>query len=391
MPLNICHISTMTARGGVEQMLSDFLLSEEHQNKHYLLCTSSFPEIVKPIIDAGVPFFQPIKHYRYDIFVIKQIANWLKENQINVVHSYNAYANTWAYLVTRFVKIPLVTGEHGTVWSTSGLIKFLDKRANHAAMCITANSNATAYMLERRYAVAKQKIRVVTNAVPSFERLNTTSLRKELNITDDEVVVGSIGRLDTPKDFLTLIQTASEVLKQRSRVRFLIVGGGAQYKILEEAIANLNLSAKVSLLGWRDDARNIVQLFDIFVSCSIHETFGNAIVEAMMAGKPVIASNVDGIPEVVSEAGILLTPTEPIQEVNIEGVTPYPIQVVINGRLSSPLALHPTKLAEQIIHLIDAPEQRHFLGAKGQNWVAENFTMQKYKQELETIYLEVAQ
>ncbi|NJN53426.1 MAG: glycosyltransferase [Anaerolineae bacterium] len=118
-PLRVCHVSTMTGWGGVERMLVD-LLTHVHQSEvhHHLLTTSSKPEILQEVWQANIPYFEPQRRWHYDLSAVFQMANWLKEKQIDVVHTYNAFANCWGYLAARLAKVPVfLAGEHGSVFT----------------------------------------------------------------------------------------------------------------------------------------------------------------------------------------------------------------------------------------------------------------------------------
>jgi glycosyltransferase involved in cell wall biosynthesis len=135
----------------------------------------------------------------------------------------------------------------------------------------------------------------------------------ELGLDPDGKLVGMIGRLDEQKNPLDLIRTAALVVKANSGVQFLIAGDGPLRPECEEAISSLDLEDKVFLLGYRSDVPELLSILDLTVMSSLWEGLPIAFLEAMAAGKPIVANDVDGARDVVvdGETGFLVPPHEP--------------------------------------------------------------------------------
>jgi glycosyltransferase involved in cell wall biosynthesis len=215
--------------------------------------------------------------------------------------------------------------------------------------------------------------------------------RMKLHIPQHVKVVGSVGRLDTPKDYWTLVDAAALVLKKESNVMFVVIGGGPQEAFLLNLVDQNGLSDRFYLTGWRTDARELIAAFDLSVSTSMHEAFGNTLVEAALLRKAVIASSIDGIPEAVinNETGVLLTPTCPFRELSVEGASQVPRKVVIHGKLQSPRSLSPQELAEKIVELLNLPDQLEEMGERGRERAEKQFSIKKYVTDLEMVYMDI--
>jgi L-malate glycosyltransferase len=131
--------------------------------------------------------------------------------------------------------------------------------------------------------------------------------RTLLGISDDDLVIGTIGRLDPVKDFETLIRAVGG-LSGSLRAQLVIVGDGPERSRLERLAGEQPAGSRVRLLGHRDNARQSLPALDIFVNSSISEGISLTILEAMAAGLPVIATGVGGTPEVVDESCGRLVP-----------------------------------------------------------------------------------
>lgn len=387
----VCQFSTLTRWGGVETMLVDLLLHSNRQQVQYLLVTtSSDPEMMDVVRRAGILCYQPAGRFRYDPGKFLQMARWLRSHGVQVVHSYNAFANSWANITTLLGGIPvLFTGEHGTIWNVRPPIAWLDHWAHQRARSVIANSQAAAKMLELRYGVPVSKISVIYNGVAAIPPVDVREVRAQLGIKDNALVVGSIGRLDTPKDYATLINAAALVLKKRQDTLFVLVGGGPLENELRACAAEQGIQARFLFTGWRRDARTLMQAFDIFVSTSIRETFGNVLIEAALCAKPVIAPAIDGIPEAVihEQTGLLLQPTRHIRQYQSPQASPIPKRVLLDGKLHPPRALDPEILAEAILTLLASSELRTCYGSQARERAQRLFSIERYMRDLEGFYL----
>lgn len=390
--LTVCHVSTLTRWGGVERLSVDLLLGVNQQSvRHILLTTSSAPEILKTIRNAGIVTFQPRRRFRYDPTAIFQMANWLRQQKVDIVHTYNTFANTWGGLASQIAGIPFVAGEHGTTWNVAPPMSWLENLALKQAKKIIANSKASAQMLQLKRGIPAAKIQVVYNAIPPLPVIDKQTIRCQFGFTPGQLLIGSVGRLDTPKHFSLLVKVAAMILQHRNDIRFLLVGGGPLETTLRHQIEKFDIADKFVMSGWRKDARSVVQILDLFVSTSIRETFGNAIIEAGLAKIPAIAPAVDGIPEAVldGQTGVLLEPTDPVSLVPYPGASSIDQQVLINGKLQPPKAINQQVLLENILKLLDNPQQRLIYGSAAQARAQSMFTMNRYITQLENIYINV--
>ena len=392
--INVCHISTMTRWGGVERMLMDMLTTVKQQHvTHFLLTTSSSSEVLKPIIDADIDVFEPLRRFHYDPSAIFQMARWMRRKKINIVHTYNLFSNCWGGIAATLAGIPLrVAGEHGSIWLPDSMLTRLEKLLYVSADLIVANSFASKTMLSMQRKIPVEKIQVVHNAVQAPELASEPeleALRREFSLTDKERVVGAVGRLSESKDFFSWLDTAKLISEKHKDVRFLIVGDGPLAHALNQHADSSGIRSQVVFTGWRQDARNIMQLFDIYMSSSTHESFGNTLVEAALCKIPVIAPGIDGIPEVVvdGKTGLLVTP-----DVDMPARLPHKnskwiTKVVIDGKVSSIKAVSPHKMAQKVGFLLDNPALCRNLGEAAYCQAIEKFQLNRYIQDVEDIYI----
>jgi len=157
------------------------------------------------------------------------------------------------------------------------------------------------------------------------------------------------------------IEAAALAARDIPSARFILVGDGALRGEIEGRIESLGLGQRVTLLGVREDSMRIMHLSDVVALCSYEEGFPNVLLEAMAAGRPVIATRVGGVPEIVED-----------------GVT---------GLLVDPHS--PDQLASAMIRLLRATEEAERMGRRGRERASKDFTIEKMVRSYEDLYLEL--
>ncbi|PIV63341.1 MAG: hypothetical protein COS11_07955 [bacterium (Candidatus Ratteibacteria) CG01_land_8_20_14_3_00_40_19] len=191
-------------------------------------------------------------------------------------------------------------------------------------------------------------------------RLNREE-KKELGIPSEVKIVGTIGRLEPVKGHSYFLKAAKLIIADLrfQETRFLLAGSGSLRKKLEREAISLGIKENVLFLGWREDIVEILDILDIFVLPSLNEGMARVILEAMLMAKPVVASNVGGIPDIVEDekTGLLVPPGD------------------FKG------------LSEAIIKLLKEPEQAREMGRRGKEKAEkEEFTADGMVKKIEKLY-----
>lgn len=139
---------------------------------------------------------------------------------------------------------------------------------------------------------------------------NPEAKKRSLGLTSDGCVVGTVGWLLPIKGPMHLLDAMIQVWRKRPDVELAYVGKGDLEKALKQRAEQMGVSQKVKFLGWRNDVHEIMPVFDVFVLPSLNEGMGRVLVEAMAAGRPLVASNAGGIPDLVAHGrnGLLVEP-----------------------------------------------------------------------------------
>jgi len=397
--INVLHISTLSNIGGVELRLIEYLgFSNNPLINHYVCCTSGKDDLINQIRELEIEVFVPKRRFHYDPFAIIDMAKYMKKREIHIIHSRNCVSNCWGGLAALMANVPVkIGGEHGTIWEERGIKSGIERFNYKFFDVIVANSTASKIMVERKRDVDKTKIKVVHNAVNKapFENIviDADEKRREFSIRKDTKIIGSVGRLNTPKGLSVFIEAIPLILKEYENVFFMIVGDGILRSNLENMVKKKGINQYMIFTGWRNDIAEIMNMFDIYVSTSISESFGNTLVEAGLAKKPVIAPNVGGIPEIVidGETGILIESTCELDRIPKAFLENIPTRVLLlNGKYSKPKLVEPKCLAESILFLLKNPDIAQKYGENGYNRVTKLFSIEKYAGELENIYIKLA-
>ena len=193
-----------------------------------------------------------------------------------------------------------------------------DKRINRIfytriASGIMVNSHATHNtLLVSAPWLAEQRLEVVWKGVDTehYDGPAAADLRDEFNLGPEDCVAGFIGRLDEQKGIPTLLEAMAEAVKQNPHLKLILAGEGNLRGRIEEFRVINRLGHHIIMAGFREDVLSVLKAIDFLVMPSYWEGFGYAAVEAMAAGKPVIASSASSLPEVVENGrtGILVPP-----------------------------------------------------------------------------------
>lgn len=274
---------------------------------------------------------QPL-HLIRDIQVLFQLKAFLKQNPFHIVHTHNSKAGFIGRLAAKWAQIPVIVHTvHGFAFHDQEpfwrrmLFRLLERIA--VIWCdkmIFISQPLIDWALAKGVIKAKDQNKIVKiYSGIELERFQPVSaqqkneLRKIWGLKPDDWVIGIVSKLWEGKGHRILIRAFQAVQKQIKNAKLVIVGEGYLDSELKSLVQEYDLNESVLFTGFQMDVSQIMATFDVAVLPSSFEGMGRVLVEAMAMGKPVIASRVGGIPDLVEHGlqGLLFEPgkTEPLQ------------------------------------------------------------------------------
>jgi glycosyltransferase involved in cell wall biosynthesis len=249
-----------------------------------------------------------------DPMAVGRLMRLFREHDINVVHSHEFTMVVYGSTAARLLAIPHALTMHGGLTVTKALrrriaLRWAIRRSAHAV----AVSNATRLQFAEDLGLRASAFTVVHNGVPLTSG-NAEQVRREFGCTDGEIVILAVGNLERNKNHRMLLEALvrleHEGLKVPWRVIIAAGRGGDQHSHLLEYIRSQRLENRVHVATGRSDIADLQALADIFAMPSLWEGLPMALLEAMAAGKAIVASATGGIPEAIVDGreGILCPP-----------------------------------------------------------------------------------
>lgn len=244
---------------------------------------------------------------------------WLRARATDVVHAHDVYTNIFAVPWARAAGVPLViASRRWWVETNRSVHRTLNRAAYQVAHLVVANSPSVGQLVADE-GVARDRIVVLPNFVdedafqPPSEAWRE-AMRERLRLTHAGPVIGIVANFHAIKDHATLLRAAASLAPRFPGLRVVLVGDGAERERLVAQARALGIEAHVVMAGRLPHAPSPHWLFDVSVLVSRGEGFPNSIVEAMAAGRPLVATSVGGVPDVVVDGstGFLLAPGDDV-------------------------------------------------------------------------------
>lgn len=324
-PPLIAHIIYALSIGGLENGLVNIInRMPAKQYRHAIICLSGHDDFANRIERDDVELFDLNKRPGKDIDLYRRCFKRLSKLKPDIVHTRNLTAIEMQ-LPAFFAGISArIHSEHG--WSGDdpcGLNKknqFIRKAIKPFVKHYIPLSSELESYLHHTIGVNSKQITRICNGVDTQKFKPTKknrALYPEAYRSNELLIIGAVGRMDIVKDPLTLIRAFSLLLQQktelRNNIRLIWIGDGSQYKPAKELIAELQLNDICWLPGARDDVAELIQGFDLYVLPSLAEGISNTLMEAMATGLPVVATNVGGNAELITDGmtGQLVNKADP--------------------------------------------------------------------------------
>ncbi len=320
MPKRILLVSTSSTRGGAEKILYTLAknISREKFEISGFISLKSLGVYGDLLRKEGLEVSSFETERRGFFPAISTLRSVLKNKRPDIVLAFMYQAVE----LCRFVKISspvsfkLISSHRVNPRTRSFLTLLLDRALKSQDNLSVAECEASRSFLIQNQGYMPEKVKVIYNGIANTEHnLNQeekTTLRKKLKIKENSFLIGTAGRLHKQKNHAALID-AVNLIQSPKNLQCVIFGDGPERGALELQIKTLGLEDTVILAGEKEDASSFFPALDAFILSSDWEGFPSVILEAMQAQTPVIATAVDGVPEIIKEGfnGFLVPPQNP--------------------------------------------------------------------------------
>jgi glycosyltransferase involved in cell wall biosynthesis len=269
---------------------------------------------IEPLFPAISEF--PLTSF-YNANAVKQLGRLCRlmlHERIDILHAHDFYSGFIGAAAARLVGVRVIASQRHLKLSDREVHRWGTRVIHRLAHRILVNSEAIREKIIAEDNANPDKIAVVKNGVVSIKTAATSrsGLRRELKLEDDAKLIGIVARLQQVKGHRFFIEAAAGALRGGADAHFVLVGNGPLRGEIEKQIADVGITARVHLLGDRSDVASLIPALDLLALTSLHEGLPNAVMEAMAAGVPVVATAVGGVKELISdgETGYLAPPAD---------------------------------------------------------------------------------
>jgi glycosyltransferase involved in cell wall biosynthesis len=352
--------------GGAERLAATLAIRLDPSRFEPTVCVSRAITAPSPLIDdleeAGVSILRLSRTSRGALWAWSPLVTFLRRERVDVLHAHMFGSNAWGAVLATLSRVPVfVAHVHSWAFEDRPLRVFLDReliaRAADAVLAVSEEDRRRMIGVGR---IPPTKVRLVTNGIVPL-RPSGSNVRAELGIPPEAEVVGTIAVLRPEKAHEVLIEAADLLAREFPRLRMLIAGMGPEEDRLRELVREKGLQETVIMLGFRRNVADVLAAVDVAVFSSDREGSPLAVMESMAAGKPVVATRVGGVPDLVVDGvqGLLVPPRDP------------------------------RALADAVGRLLRDPGARAELGKRGQERQLRDFDIASTVRRVEGIYEEL--
>jgi len=363
-PVRVLHLVPVFDVGGMEVGVTKLVNGGNRDRVQADVCSFTPVGRFRERLAPHVRLFELRRRSAFDWRLVGQLRRLLVRERFDIVHTHawGTLCEGWA--AARLAGVPhIVHGEHGTMEMRPRNLtvqRFVWRRVDR----VLSVSERLADRMAREVGYPRERIHTIRNGLDlaqwgAGDRART---RATLGAATGEVLVLAVGRLVPVKNHALLLDALAQAHRAGVRCRLLLAGDGPLRPQIEAQVRALGIDSSVSLLGERRDVPDLLAACDLFVLSSDSEGMSNTIIEAMAAGRPVIATNVGGNSELV-----------------IDGET----GVLVEARNAA-------SLADALAVLVSDSAKREVMGSEGRARARREFDVGRMLQGYERLYLDVA-
>ena len=373
--LNVLFLTIDITIGGAERLVFDLVRSLDRRVFSPSVGWFSHEAVPKEFAELNVPLFPLHKRPGFDWRAMRRLARFVRDQQIDVINAHHFMPCFYALHAARVAnRVGLVYTEHSEadVLSATGLWRAVGAGLLRWCDSVVGVSPRVSAALSSHFHLDPRRVQTIENGVDlglySDAGRPRVDVRRSLGLGPDAVVIGHVANFRRNKNHLFLVRAFHEAFRDRSDVKLLLVGQGfpgdtenSEPEVAAYVRANA-LERSVHQLGYRPDVHDLLRAMDVFCLVSYKEGLPLSVIEAMACGLPVVATNIDGLREVVRPG--------------------------INGMLVEPDDHH--ALARALVQLVSDPSRRRAMGAEARRVASDRYSLTRCVNETAGLLSSVA-
>ena len=367
-PISVLYFTNTDARGGAEEHMLTLLRGlDRAQFRLHLVCPPEIADMLRPDLPTDVELL-PLSLRKPSQFRFAfRLGKIMRERRVDILHSHMFCSSLFASPIGWLCRVPVIleTPHLSERWRQGWLKSrfVVDRFTGRFVDYYIAVSEANGRYLSEEKGLPRKKIVVIHNGCDlarfSPSHRPPADLKASLGFCQDDPVLVIAARLEPQKGHRILLQSLQTVRREFPQVRLVCLGEGCLRNELESQVRDLGLEESVRFLGYQPNVVDWLALADLTVLPSFWEGLPLAAIESLAAGCPVVATAVDGTPEVVinGKTGLTVPPDDP------------------------------EALAGAMSRLLREPGLGERMGEEGHRWVIGNFSQERQVRQTEELYL----
>jgi glycosyltransferase involved in cell wall biosynthesis len=311
------------------------------------------------IKQCGIPYFVMNRRQGIDLGLIWKLYNLFRKNSVDVINTHHFNQLFYSALGAKLVGARIIHTEHSVEVYRSNRLRIALRLLSLFCDKLIAIGSDGARLLRNQVGIPASKLEVIPAGVNLSKFTESKSeARRLLGLDDADRVAVIVARLFPEKNHRLLLSAFADVVSHVERARLLIAGAGVEEEAIREEIKRLKLNGSVRMLGVRRDVARLLAASDVFVLSSDREGMPVAMLEAMAAARPVVATAVGDIPSILEDG--------------------------VSGRLVTPRDRQ--AMAAALVEVLSNPERAAAMGENARRVIAETFDLRSMIARYEALY-----
>lgn len=295
MSLKILHTESSTGWGGQEHRTFKELVALRERGHTLEVACRPGARLGDRAEEAGFAVHRIAMHGGGDLVAAWKLMRLLRRGRFDIINTHSGHDSLLGGLAGRMAGTSLIVRTRHLALAVTSLATY--KTLPHKV--VTVSEWVRRYLISA--GVPTENVTTVYTGIQPPPPVQHSTLREELGLANDDIVIGTVAILRFEKGHRELIDAAMPLLAERPKVHLVFAGDGPIYERLVAYIGEKGLSGRIHLLGLRRDIPNVLAGCDFFALATWQEALGTSYIEAMAAGLAVIGTAVDGVPEVIAD------------------------------------------------------------------------------------------